>query len=164
MVAHQKSKPTSTPVTQALQRWRPAVHKHWLVFASAAMWSGVGLRLSLLAFGWLQPFPLKETVLLSSVGFMLALFIYLFGFSRLAERNIARIESMSGEVCIFAFQKWSSYVLVAVMMTLGMLMRHSAFPRSLLAAMYTGIGLALFLASLHYYVYLARKVMMSEYS
>ena len=138
-------------MTQSFQRWKPPTDKRWLILLAGIVWSGVGIRLTLLALGWLQPVPLRDTVLLLSLGIVLALAIYRFGFSRLADKNIDRINQYRDKVCLFAFQEWTSYVLVVVMITLGSIMRRSPFPQDLLAAMYTGIGGNLFLASWHYY-------------
>ena len=77
-----------------------------------------------------------------------------FGFSRLADRNISRINRYPGRVCLFAFQEWTSYVIVVVMVSLGIMMRRSPFPKPYLGSMYTGIGGALFLASWHYHLHL----------
>ncbi len=84
----------------------------------------------------------------------MALVIYRFGFSRLATQNIRRIYQMRGRVCLFAFQKWTSYVIVIIMMTIGRTLRGLPLPRSYLASVYLGIGGALYLASLKYYNHL----------
>ncbi len=86
-------------------------------------------------------------------GVLLASAIYYFGFSKLAKKNIQRITDMAGDkICIFAFQEWTSYPLVIVMISLGIFLRmYSPIPKPLLAVMYIGIGGSLFLASLHYY-------------
>lgn len=54
--------------------------------------------------------------------------------------------------CIFAFQKWQSYILIAVMMSMGIFLRTTTFfPRLPLASVYIGIGTALFISSINYY-------------
>lgn len=59
---------------------------------------------------------------------------------------------MPEKCCLFAFQKWQGYLLVAVMMSLGMFIRQSQLLHPLLlAAMYTGIGSALLGTSILYY-------------
>lgn len=116
------------------------------------MWSGVGVYLSILAYGWLSVVVLGKAFLLTLAGVLLALAIYRFGFSKLAKQNIQRIRSIQREKpSIFAFQKWSSYPLVAVMVVLGIILRHSPIPKPYLAVLYIGIGGGLFLSSLLYY-------------
>ncbi len=112
-----------------------------------------------LAFDWLKTAPTDEAALLALLGVLLASCIYIFGFSKLAARNIRRIESIPGEKnCLFAFQGWTSYPLVLVMISLGIFLRkYSPIPKPLLASVYIGIGGGLFAASLHYYFHLVQK-------
>jgi hypothetical protein len=120
------------------------------------MWLGVGLMLDGFAFRWLKLADFSTAFLLSGLGLLLAAGIYRFGFSGLARKNIQRISSFGGErACLFAFQSWSSYPLVAVMISLGIYLRvYSPIPKPLLASGYLGIGTALFSASLHYFAHL----------
>ena len=91
-------------------------------------------------------------------GILLAAAICLFGFSKLAHRNIDRIQALESEkVCLFAFQSWTSYPLVAFMVSLGIYLRvYSPFPKPLLAILYIGIGGGLFLSSLSYFAHILR--------
>jgi hypothetical protein len=138
---------------------RPAVRKPWLQLAAGLVWFGVGLMLDEFAARWLEPLALPRMLLLILAGLTLAALIYYFGFSRLAKKNIQRIRAIPGrKVCFFAFQAWTSYPLVAVMIGMGIYLRkYSAFPKPLLAILYMGIGSALFAASLHYFAHLASK-------
>jgi len=135
------------------QRWNPAVDRQWLYAIAGIMWSGVGIFLMSLAYGWLRPTDRGYAILLTTAGVLLAVAIYYFGFSKFADSNIRRIDNYAKQkVCIFAFQKWSSYPLVVFMISLGItLRRYSPIPKPLLAAMYIGIGGSLFLASFHYH-------------
>ena len=136
-----------------LQKLKPAVTKEWLFAAAGLMWSAVGIFLNSLAYGWLQPVKWSQALVLALTGFVLALAIYHFGFSNLADKNIRRIQDIQArKVCFFAFQQWHSYPLVAFMISLGIFLRkYSPIPKPYLAAMYIGIGGSLFLASFHYY-------------
>jgi hypothetical protein len=79
--------------------------------------------------------------------------IYWFGFSKVARKNIKRINNyLSEKVCLFAFQQWSSYPLVVFMIGLGVVLRvYSPIPKPWLAVLYIGIGGALFISSFHYH-------------
>ena len=44
-----------------------------------------------------------------------------------------------------------SYLLVIVMMTLGITLRHSSIPREWLSLIYNGIGIGLALSSIRYF-------------
>ena len=43
-----------------------------------------------------------------------------------------------------------SYIIIAVMIIMGTLLRHSEIPKPYLAILYTGIGFALILSSIRY--------------
>ena len=104
-----------------------------------------------LAYIWLQPLAASIAIPLAILGLLLALAINRFGFSRLAENNIQRIQNLPSNACIFAFQQWTSYPLIAVMITLGITLRNSIIPKPYLAVLYIGIGGGLLLSSSPYY-------------
>ncbi len=135
-----------------MQRLRPAVHKNVLLLISGLLWTGVGILLNTLAFRWLNEYGFWTDVEIILVGIFSAMAIAGFGFTKVAEKNINRILAYNNKVCVFAFQEWKSYILIAVMMSMGIFMRTTGIiPRYLLAPMYIGIGTALFLASFKYY-------------
>jgi hypothetical protein len=137
-----------------MQSLTPAADKRWLLLLAGLMWSGVGLMLCNLAYGWLKPVEVGEAMWKALAGILLALAIYRFGFSKFADKNIRRIDNyVNDKVCIFAFQEWTSYPLVVVMVSMGIgLRKFSPIPKPWLAIMYIGIGGSLFLASFHYYL------------
>jgi hypothetical protein len=137
-----------------MQSLTPAVDKRWLLLLAGLMWSGVGLMLATLAYGWLRPVELGEALWKALAGLLLALTIYRFGFSKFADRNIHRINNyLKEKFCIFAFQEWTSYPLVVVMVSMGIgLRKFSPIPKPWLAILYIGIGGSLFFASSHYYL------------
>lgn len=143
----------------ALAKLKPAAPKTWLMMLAGSMWLGVGLMLDGFAFRWLRLADFSTIALFSTCGLFLAAGIYRFGFSKLADKNIQRIRNLAGEkACLFAFQAWSSYPLVAVMISLGIYLRvYSPIPKPVLASGYLGIGMALFSASLHYFTYLIQR-------
>ena len=141
-----------------LERLKPAASKPWLIASAGIMWSGVGLMLCSLAYGWLLPVAFPPVLWMTLAGVLLASAIYHIGFSKLAKKNIQRITDMAGDkICIFAFQEWTSYPLVVVMIGLGISLRNFLpIPKPYLASLYIGIGGGLFLSSLYYYLYLLR--------
>jgi hypothetical protein len=113
--------------------------------------------LCVLAYGWLLQVEDLNALLLTTAGVLLGTAIYRFGFLGLAIRNINRIHLLPEKACLFAFQEWKSYPLIAVMIALGITLRHSPIPKPYLAVLYIGIGLGLFLASMQYYLFLVRR-------
>lgn len=136
----------------------PKASKSVLILISGLLWSGVGLFLIRLAFRWVVKLTQSEMILAIFGGLILGSAIAYFGFSGLANKNIERINQYQSKVCIWAFQKWSSYILIAFMMSLGIFMRNASFiPKFLLSPLYIGIGFALFLASFRYYIFLFKR-------
>jgi len=125
------------------------VKKEYLLLPAGFMWMGVGIMLSVMAFGWLgtsvHPLPF------ALFGITAGILIYRFGFIKIARKNIVRIEALPGKRCFFSFMTLRSYILVIVMMTLGITLRHSTIPRDWLSIIYNGIGFGLSLSSLSYF-------------
>ena len=133
----------------------PKVNKNILILVSGILWSGVGVLLISIASKWFNLLVDKEIIYAIIEGIILGTLISYFGFSNLAEKNIDRINLYSNKVCIWAFQKWQSYLLIIFMISLGIFMRKTSFvPKILLTPMYIGIGFALFTASFKYYIFL----------
>ena len=137
-----------------MEKWKPAVPKIGLLFMAGMIWLSIGVMMDSIAYSWLKFENLRQVLLISSIGFVLALLIHHFGFLRLVDRNLGRILPMEGRRCLFSFMPWKSYVLVMVMMLGGFLLRHSALPKSYLALLYLAIGTALLLSSVRYLRYL----------
>jgi len=141
-----------------MHRLRPAVHRKWLILISGIMWSGVGVLLNWIASKWLPDFEDWQIILTYSLGILAGIIIAKFGFSKLAAKNRDRIMGYPEKVCAFAFQRWQMYILIVIMMGMGLFMRTSGLiPKFLLAPVYVGIGLALFIGSFVYYKSLTSK-------
>ena len=128
----------------------PAVDKRFLIALSGILWITVGIILCNLAVTWLLNAN-QKIIWFGLPGIILALLIHHFGFLKLVDRNIERIRSKDGKVCIFAFQPWKSYLIIAVMITMGMILRHSPLPKPYLAIIYIGFGGAMVLSSIRYF-------------
>jgi hypothetical protein len=135
-----------------LSTLKPAVPRNWLIATAGVMWTAVGVILCSMAYHWLTAVVSKRSILFGVTGFLLALVVYYFGFSKIARKNIDRLFQFQDKVCFFAFQAWKSYLIIALMATMGAFLRHSSIPKQYLAVIYLAIGGALILSSLHYYV------------
>lgn len=129
------------------------MQKVWLQLLAGLVWFGVGLMLISFATSWLKPVILTTKILLTVAGILLASGVYFFGFSKLAKKNIIRINGLKGKrICLFAFQGWASYPLVVFMIFLGIFLRtNPIFPKPLLAILYLGIGGGLLSSSIYYF-------------
>jgi len=133
------------------EKFDPAVDKKFLIALSGILWSVVGIALCNLAIGWLSETTGWTAAWLGASGAVLSLMIHHFGFLKLVDRNIERILSKSGKVCIFAFQPWKSYLIILIMITMGTFLRQSSLPKPYLAVIYIGFGGAMLLSSLRYH-------------
>ncbi len=134
-----------------IHKCRPAVLRFWLLLAAGLLWSGVGVALCIMACYWLSLIHWPANAAGVALGFGLGVPVYRFGFSRIAARNIGRIAAQPEKVCLFAFQAWRSYLLIAVMIVLGYTLRHSHLSLLILAVIYACMGTALALSSTLYY-------------
>ena len=116
------------------------------------IWSIIGMMLCYLAITWLKVLSVFPALGLELIGICLSLVAYRFIFSRIARKNIERIDLSLDIACLFSFQTWQSYLVVILMITLGTLLRSSSIPRYYLAVVYTTIGCSLFMASGLYYI------------
>jgi hypothetical protein len=139
---------------QEIEKWKPGVHKGGLLLMAGLIWMGIGVMLDVLSYEWLKGQRTDHAVLATVIGFLGALVIHHFGFLRVVDKNLARILPMEGKRCVFSFMPWKSYILVAIMMLMGFLLRHSSIPKLYLSALYLGIGTALVLSSIRYLRYL----------
>lgn len=133
------------------QKYKPAIPKKYLLFLSGIMWIAVGIMLNTFAFKWLKDYGTNLSYLFAGIGFICALVIHHFGFLRVVDKNLGRISTLKDRPCVFSFMSWKSYILVAVMVTLGITLRHSSIPKQYLSILYIGIGLALILSSIRYF-------------
>lgn len=134
-----------------IKKFTPSVPKFYLLLFSGLMWMIVGIILNRLAIQWLLDISQSKALIFASSGLVSGLLIHFLGFSKVANKNIKRIEQRPGKSCAFSFLSWKSYILVAFMMTLGITLRNSEIPKSYLAIMYIGIGTGLFLSSFSYF-------------
>jgi hypothetical protein len=144
------------------KRIKPAVSKYLLIALAGLMWSTVGVLLCRMAYYWLKEVDWLTALPLGLFGIILSLVVYRFGFSGIAKKNIDRICLLPEKGCIFAFQAWKSYLIIVLMITLGIILRHSPIPKHYLAIVYTTIGGALLLSSLHYYRKLWRLIILKK--
>ena len=123
-----------------------------LLLVSGVMWSGVGILLLNFAYHW-KPLLSESQVLMTwPGGFVLGLIIFLFGFGKIAKKNIGRIRGLPPEPAIWNFQSPKSYLIIAFMVALGIFLRKTPYvPRVILTPIYIGLGVGLFLSSFHYY-------------
>ncbi len=108
--------------------------------------------LIILATRWLGNLGIKYPGIIVIAGVIPGLLVSVFGFAHIVGKNIRRIEDLDSRPSVFAFQAWHSYVLIAIMMSMGIYVRHSGLiPMILKTPGYYTIGTALSFSSIKYY-------------
>ena len=133
-----------------IKKFTPSVDKKILVLLAGIMWCGVGVMLVSFAVSWLSPDG-REQGLYYAAGFLSALPIHHFGFLKIADKNLNRLLPLTEKRCLFSFMTWKSYIIVLIMVSMGIALRHSSIPKRYLSILYNGIGLALFLSGIRYF-------------
>lgn len=138
------------------------VTKRTLLAVAALVWMAAGfnvLRLGLLEYAANFSFLV---VVLTIVIFVL------FGwlFQKMAAKNGKRILAFeAARVLVFKFFTVRSYIIIALMMTFGIVLRNiPAVPRMFIAFFYVGLDAALFLAGVRFAVNYFRYAKISEES
>jgi hypothetical protein len=133
-----------------IEKYRPAARNSSLIFLSGIVWICVGIMLLIYAFSWLSMAPNINIYFFLCSGVILALLVHHFGFLKIVNINLKRILQTNDKKCLFSFIALKSYLIIAVMITLGAILRHSVIPKRYLSILYIGIGLALILSSVRY--------------
>lgn len=129
----------------------PRVKKKYLPLFAGIVWSIAGsavlmIGLPALVFGWHIPWL---SILISAIIFGL---FFKFVFFRLFKKHIARIDAFEREkVCAFAFFDVKGYIIMACMITLGIVIRTTGIlPPVYLGMLYTGLGFAMIGAAISF--------------
>jgi hypothetical protein len=145
-----------------IKKITPAADKKVLILLAGIMWCGVGIMLVCFAVTWLMPYNGLEQGLYYAAGFLAAMPIHHFGFLKIADKNLNRLLPLTGKKCVFSFITWRSYIIIVVMVSLGITLRHSSIPKRYLSVLYNGIGLALFLSGIRYFRFFVKLLMMKK--
>ena len=141
-----------------IRKFNPAVDKSVLILMAGLMCCGVGIMLMRYAISWLSSYSAREQVIFYTIGFLAAMPIHHFGFLKIADKNLNRILALTEKTSPFSFMTWKSYIIVLIMVSMGIALRHSSLPKRYLSVLYNGIGLALFLSGIRYFRYFLKLV------
>ena len=134
-----------------LYKYNPAVPKRLLLIIAGSLWTLVGAFLCWRAYGWLELEHETITPVFAVTGIVVAVTANRFLLAKSARRIVDRISLLPDRACLFAFTPWRGYFMIGGMITMGVLLRNSAFPRHYLALLYGAMGGALVLSSFVFY-------------
>ncbi len=138
---------TDSKLSRFLIQYNPAVTNRWHIALAGATWASVGLLLCRYSYGWLSLLQPGRALAFAFAGLAISLLVHRYGMSGIARKNIQRLNSITGKKCIFGFIPWKSYANIALMVTMGVTLRHSAVPKDYLSLVYTGMGGSLLMGS-----------------
>lgn len=141
-----------------------AVPKNHLMLIAGLAWCLAGAMVSLVGLPLqLGLAPAQPILVPLAVAIFLA--FYLFVFSRLVQAHTRRIRARPEErLPVWDVFNPSSWAVMAVMMVGGMALRSSqVMPDSMIASLYSGLGVALFLCGVRFLgVFARRDVLVGE--
>lgn len=132
-----------------LSNLKPGVPKRWLFFIAALVWAYAAFRVFKMA--WLYApdasLPMWEVIVFGLIGFVV---FFNFVFLKVCRKHIRRITSMGKRnPCLFAFFGWKSYLLIAFMVSMGILLAHlHLIPLFLQGIFYIALGGSLLFSAL----------------
>ncbi|WP_066688408.1 hypothetical protein [Christensenella intestinihominis] len=139
-------------------RHAPRIDKKYLPLLAGIVWSIAGTAVLSIGFPALlkSPGPLWFSLPVTGIVFFL---FFKFIFFRLFRKHTARIEAFPEQkICAFAFFDRKGYIIMACMITFGILLRSSnLLPHAVLGMLYTGIGAAMIGAAASFVVHFIRK-------
>ncbi len=141
-----------------LDKYKPVVSRQLLIALAGVVWVCVGIMLLAMALSWLSVVSGARFFTAAGMGIGLALIVRRFGFVKIVDRNVARLLSLDDKACVFAFIPGRSYLIIALMVAMGITLRHSSIPKPYLAVVYICMGLALILSSARYLTVFLREI------
>ncbi len=131
---------------------KPTTTRRGLLFMAGVVWAVAGGILAyrgLNFIGEAAPHPVVLFVIGAAGG---ALFFVVM-FRTISARHIFRIVHITHErPCLFSFLGWKSYLMMALMITLGMLLRNASFvPRDELGTAYLMMAVPLLASSYRFF-------------
>lgn len=136
-------------MNKSLIQLKPAVPKRWLFFLAAAVWAYAAYRIFKLAIRFVPegPFPIWLEIALGLIGFAV---FFNFVFLKVSRKHILRIAAMEEKnPCLFAFFGWKSYLLIAIMATMGIFFaRFELLPLYLQGIFYIALSGSLFMSAI----------------
>ncbi|MFZ4741038.1 MAG: hypothetical protein ACOYLE_07720 [Bacteroidales bacterium] len=136
---------------KTINKYTPTINTSMLLLLAGLLWFSVGIMLCNFAYHWMKHYNGNYTVIIVISGIILAMLFAQFKFRKFATKNINRIKAKGDKSCAFSFMSWQTYIIVAFMMTMGIILRHSSLPKEYLSVLYIGIGGALFITSFAYF-------------
>lgn len=129
------------------EAYKPAAPARLHLLLAAGMWTGVGALLLVFGVRWVLPAESRYVPLWLGLAVAGGCIKARFVLRRSAQRIIARIKSRGDGRCIGGFLSWRTWLLVALMVIGGRVLRRGLLPEAVVGLIYVLVGTALLLAA-----------------
>lgn len=131
---------------------KPTTTRRGLLFMAGVVWAIAGGILAYRGVRFIDEAALHPVVLFL-VGATGGALFFAFMFRKISARHIFRILHITHErPCLFSFLSWKSYLMMALMITLGVLLRSAGFiPREELGTAYVMMAVPLLASSVRFF-------------
>lgn len=133
-------------------RLKPGIPKRTLLFVAGSVWTFAGILL--LWRGWkmllvIYETPLAALLISSAIG---GLFYYSL-FDKISSGHTSRIKNLPhSHPCAFSFFNWRGYIIMALMITIGVVFRKAGLvPAKYMAPFFIVMGTPLVIAAVRFY-------------
>lgn len=136
---------------ELLEKIKIKASKRTLFILAGVIWGGAGGRI--LTLGYEDLFTnAKNPVIFLIISLVIFFLFYKFIFSKMVKKHIRRIISNGlDKHCVFSFFDLKGYIIMAFMMTGGILLRNSHLVNPIyLGSFYLGLGFALFISGVKF--------------
>lgn len=137
-----------------LESLKPSIPRRYLLFVAGVVWTLAG---GMLLYKGISLFRIYRELLwlkimISIIGGGL---FYLLLFSKISLKHAWRIINLKNEnPCVFSFFNIRSYIMMAIMITSGIILRKSGIiSPEYLSVLYVTMGIPLFLSALRFFYY-----------
>ncbi len=128
--------------------------KNIVIILSGIGWILLGIMLISKALSWIDEIPNHWLIISTAFGITIGIIKYIFIFRKISIRSKNKILNFKEDkINILKLYPLKSYIIVAIMIAGGITIRHLEFiPKSVLFALYLGIGIAMLLTSILFFV------------
>jgi hypothetical protein len=133
-------------------KFKPGVPKRYLLLVAGIVWTIAGTILLTKGASYVLQFS-NFKILRFIIAFLFGIGFYWVLFTRISLKHINRIKSIDiVKPCIFSFFNFKSYLLVALMISMGIVLRKTEWiNHDLLFTFYMGMAIPLLLSAARFY-------------
>ena len=135
------------------EKYKPAVTKRVLLFIAGCVWCLAGCMLMIRAL--IELIDIRHLLSLELIsGVISGSCFYVFLFTKISKKHITRISLIKADLpCFFSFFNFRSYVLMAIMISAGIILRRAhIIDPEYLYTFYLAMGIPLLLSGFRFFI------------